>query len=462
MLFASFVPYQGHTHPTVIILCLAVIQCGYGIMITGKGNISIDKVHAKRIENGKIVKELPLVSYLGALLSLFSVVSPCCCPKCGSKLNCNKSYNRYILSHYGVLEIPVTYWECSNRECNGHYADIIVGVDGSRNYCEEYLDIQYHTRYEGKCSLFNNRRVGEIYTEDGDYRGRAACPATLWKYEQNRGKVSLEELQSTDVPFDGNLYCDGYWVKDGWRKFVEERLGRELTDREWKTLRYKVIYVIATRDKVILDFVITDTQPSFISLIPLFSRVKNRMGEENIKRVVSDEEWAIIDAVSHVLPNATHAFCVFHQLKHLTKIYLDMFKKLENIPYNDKQFYEKGNELILADNCILSSAVLSELEKLFQNINTEASQQAMAYLQKIYHQNRKLIEKGFVPETNNVMEQLFSFINDFVYQARSFKIVSGLRNWAANMFSVWNHRKFNTGNHRGESPLDIAWGIDPG
>ena len=111
---------------------------------------------------------------------------------------------------------------------------------------------------------------------------------------------------------------------------------------------------------------------------------------------------------------------------------------------------------------ILSAAISRELETLFQNTNTEASRQAVIYLQKTYKKNRKFLEKGFVPETNNVMEQLFSFINDFVYQARSFKTVSGLKNWAANMFSVWNHRKFNTGNHRGMSPLDIAWGIDPG
>ena len=292
-------------------------------MIAGKGNIPIEKKCARRIENGKIVKELPLVDYQGALLPLFSVASPLRCPKCGSKLNRNKRHDRYVLSHYGVLEIPVTYWECSDDDCNGYCADVIVGVDGSRNYSDEYMAIQYHTRYEGKCSLFNNRRVGEIYTEEGDYRGRAACPATMWKHEQNCGAAYLEELRNIDIPFDGDLYCDGYWVKDGWRKFVEERLGRKLTNKEWKKLRYQVIYVIATGDKVILDFVITDIQPSFISLIPLFSRVKNRLGEINIKRVVSDEEWAIIDAVSHVLPNATHAFCVFHQLKHLTRIYLE-------------------------------------------------------------------------------------------------------------------------------------------
>lgn len=429
---------------------------------TGKGNIPIDKEHAKRIENGKIVKELPMVNYNGELLPLFTVVSPSNCFDCGGVLHNNKNYNRYIISSYDILEIPVTYWECSTKACNTHYTDVIVGVDGSDNYSEEYMDIQHHTRYEGKCSLFNNRRVGEIYTAEGDYQGRAACPTTLWKYEQKRGKASLEELQNTDVPFNGTIHCDGYWVKDGWRKFVEKRLGRKLTNREWKKLRYKVIYVIATDDKVILDFVITDIQPSFLSLIPLFSRVKIRLGEENIKRVVSDEDSAIIDAVNCVLPNATHAFCVFHQLKNLTKIYLTLFKKLDNVPYNDKQLYEKGKELILAENCIESTAVLRELDKLFRKTNTEASREAMIYLENIYKKNRTFLEKGFVPETNNVMEQLFSFINDFVYQAKSFKIISGLKNWAANMFLVWNHRAFNTGNNRGWAPLEVAKAIDPG
>lgn len=439
-----------------------LLDIGVAMIYPGKGNRPIDKEHARRIENGKIVKELPLVSYNGELLPLFTVLSPSNCFKCGAKLHNNKSYDRYILSHYGALEIPVTYWECSTEECDAYYTDVIVGVDGSDNYSEEYMDIQYHTRYEGKCSLFNNRRVGEIYTAEGDYSGRAACPATLWKYEQKRGKTSLEELRNTDVPFNGTIHCDGYWIKDGWRKFVEKRLGRELTHREWKKLRYKVIYVIATGDRVILDFVITDIQPSFLSLIPLFSRVKNRFGEENIPRVVSDEDWAIIDAVKYVLPNATHAFCVFHQLKNLSKIYLRQFKKLDNVPDNDKQLYEKGKELIMAENCIVSTAILRELENLSCITHTEASHQAMVYLEETYKKNRKILEKGFVPETNNVMEQLFSFINDFVYQIKSFKIVSGLKNWAANMFSVWNHRKFNSGYHRGESPLDIAWDIEPG
>ena len=431
-------------------------------MIYGKGNRAIEKEHARRIENGKIVKELPLVNYDGVLLPLFSVVSPSSCFVCGVKLHNNKTYNRYIISQCGILEIPVTYWECSNEECDAYYTDMIVGVDGSDNYSVEYMDIQYHTRYEGKCSLFNNRRVGEIYTSEGEYSGRAACPTTLWKYEQERGKTSLEDLQNTEIQFNGTIHCDGYWVKDGWRKFVEKRLGRELTHREWKKLRYKVIYVIATDDKVTLDFVITDIQPSFLSLIPLFSRVKNRLGEENIKRIVSDEDSAIIDAVKRILPDATHAFCVFHQLMNLTDIYLKQFKKLDKLPEGDNVFYEKGKDLIMAENCIESTVTLRELDKLFYAINTEASRQAMIYLEKTYKKNRKYLEKGFVPETNNVMEQLFSFINDFVYQAKSFKTLYGLKNWTANMFSVWNHRKFNTGFHRGLSPLQIAGAVEPG
>lgn len=428
----------------------------------GKGNKPIDKSHAKKIENGKIVQELPLVMYNSVLLPLFSVLSPSNCGKCNAKLHNNKIYTRYIISHYGILEIPVTYWKCSNEFCNTYYTDVIVGVDGSRNYSEEYLAIQYYTRYEGKCSLFNNRRIGELYTTDGTCEGRAACPTTLWRYEQKRGMASFEELRNTDVPFNGVLHCDGYWIKEGWRKFIEKQTGRKLTHKEWKKLRYKIIYVIATDDKVILDFAITDIQPSFLSLIPLFLRVKNRLGEENIKRVVSDEDNAIIDAVKYVLPNATHTFCTLHQLKKLTKIYLKQFKKMDDIPYNDKQLYEKGKELITANNCIESTVILRDLDKLFCITNTEASRQAMIYLKEAYEKNRKYLEKGFVPETNNVMEQLFSFINDFVYQIKSFKILSGLKNWAANMFSIWNHRKLNTGNHKGEAPLDVAWRLDPG
>jgi len=66
------------------------------------------------------------------------------------------------------------------------------------------------------------------------------------------------------------------------------------------------------------------------------------------------------------------------------------------------------------------------------------------------------LEKGFVPETNNVMEQLFSLIDDFFYQARSFKTISGLKNFFSNLAHMFNHRAFNTGKWRGLNPIERA------
>ena len=195
---------------------------------------------------------------------------------------------------------------------------------------------------------------------DEVYRGRAPCPATLWRYDMVRGKVSLVELHGVDVVFTGTLYCDGYWVRCGWRKFIEMQLGRELTNKEWKKLRHKVIYVIATED---------------------------------ILRVVSDEVCAIIDAVKYA------------------------FRDLNRMPYWD----------------ICTSK-----------------------------RDQKSLRKGFEPDTNNVMEQIFSFINDFVLQIKSFKKRWAMENWAANMFWIWNHRPFNTGPNRGYSPIKLAGGLKPG
>lgn len=431
-------------------------------MIRRKGNTPIEKGHAKRIEDGKLVKELPLVNHGGKLLPLFSVIHPSECLICGSKLHKNKNHDRYILSRYGILEIPVIYWECSSEECNAHYTDTIVGVDGPRNYSNGYLDIQLHTRYIGKSSFHNNRRVAEIYTAEPEYSGRAACPTTLWRYEQEMGKIALERVRDTDVPFTGTLHCDGYWIKTGWKKFIERKLGRELTNKEWKRLRYKIIYVIATEDKVILDFIITDTQPSYLSLIPLFKNVKGRLGEESITRVVSDEDSAIIDAVSLVLPNATHAFCVFHQLKNLTEIYTKLFKDLEKMPYWDKELYELGKKLIMAKNCIEASALLKKSNEIIREPHSEASDNAIRYLRKVHRNNTKFLMKGFEPDTNNVMEQLFSFINDFVFMMKSLKRTWSLKNWTANMSNIWNHRPFNTGPNRGLTPLQITGVVKPG
>jgi hypothetical protein len=63
-------------------------------------------------------------------------------------------------------------------------------------------------------------------------------------------------------------------------------------------LRYKVIYVVATEDKVVLDFIITNINPSYLELIPLLDRIKDRIPEEKLLKIVSDEDYAIIGAVS--------------------------------------------------------------------------------------------------------------------------------------------------------------------
>ena len=254
----------------------------------GKGNLPINTSIAKRMENGQVVQDLPLVKVNGEMFPSFTVISPAGCSNCESSLNINDHYTRHIISSYGIIECEVIYWRCSNKECKTHFPDTIAGVTGSANYSDEYLQKQKYGRYEGKCSLWNTRSVREIYTfGKTDNRGRAPCPTTLWLHEQEEGKKSYEELIDLEVHFNGTLYIDGYWVKDGWKTYIEEQLGRELTRREWKKLRYKIIYVVATEDKVVLDFEITNINPSFLELISLINRIKHRLGEERIKRVVS-------------------------------------------------------------------------------------------------------------------------------------------------------------------------------
>jgi MULE transposase domain. len=172
---------------------------------------------------------------------------------------------------------------------------------------------------------------------------------------------------------------------------------------------------------------------------------------------VSDEDFAIIDSVKAVLPNAVHSFCVFHQLEKLTGIYLDKFKSKNNIPEQDKEFYELCKELILAKDAINSSVIFKQLQDISSSRRLSyASREAMKYAAEVYGKNRKLMEKGFVPETNNTAEQLFSVFNDFAIICRSLKVHSGLRNWASNLFLLTNHRSFNTGLNRGLSPLQIS------
>jgi hypothetical protein len=78
------------------------------------------------------------------------------------------------------------------------------------------------------------------------------------------------------------------------------------------------------------------------------------------------------------------------------------------------------------------------------------------YVKNIYFKNIELLKEGFTPETNNTMEQLFSLINSFIEQERSFKTKSGLSNFCYNLFASMNKRCFNTGKWSGFSPLGRA------
>jgi len=57
---------------------------------------------------------------------------------------------------------------------------MILGITGSANYSDGYLEKQKCVRYNGHCSLWNSQIVGETFTEGlTDISGRAPSPATL-------------------------------------------------------------------------------------------------------------------------------------------------------------------------------------------------------------------------------------------------------------------------------------------
>jgi len=65
--------------------------------------------------------------------------------------------------------------------------------------------------------------------------------------------------------------------------------------------------------------------PIYLELVPLLKRIRDRIPEKDLLKIVSDEDTAIIGAVKLIFPNVAHSFCVFHQLKNLTEKYLDVF-----------------------------------------------------------------------------------------------------------------------------------------
>jgi hypothetical protein len=425
-----------------------------------KGNVAIDTSFVKEMKNGKIIQTPPDIPVNGRMYPSFTPISPVYCSACGRPLKPNGTYDRLIISSYGTIRCLVTYWVCPDPRCGKHHADTIAGVTGSANYSDEYIEKENAVRYNGRCSLWSSRIVGETFTAGlNGVSGRAPCPTTLWSYEQKRGRISAQELSNQEIDFNGTLYIDGYWVKSGWRTYIESQLGRKLTKKEWKRIRYQIIYVVATEDKVVLDFQITGYMPGYLELVPLMNRIKSRIPEGEIVKIVSDEDRAIIRAVKSVFLNVAHSFCVFHQLKNVTQKYLDEFQSIEKIPHHDFELYELAKSLILAETSIDSTIVYQRILKLasdMESVLSQVSKKLISYLKDLYFKNRELLEAGFVPETNNVMEQLFSLINDIFEQARSFKTTEGLSNFCYNLFTSMNNRCFNTGKWRGFSPLSRA------
>jgi len=384
----------------------------------GRGNKIIDKSMVKTIIDGNILIPLPKILIGNRYHSLFSIISPTHCDCCGMKLNVNSHYTRSILTSYGTITCNTTYRICSR--CEKHFHDEVVGVSGSANYSDEFYDKQKYVRYDGRCSLNNSRRIGETYTEGlTDVCGRAPCASSLWLHEQKQAAVSKQELLDQSPDFDGTLYIDGDWVKKGWKKKFETLIGREITIKEWKKMRYQSVYVIATKEKVILDFEITDRLPTIEALIPLLMRIKNRFPEDKIQKIVSDEDKAIIGAVKSVFPEVIHSFCVFHQLKNVRRRYYDEFESVKNIPDNDKLVYNEVCQLIKSDTVIYSVVCFKNILELESNLElSKASHKAISYAKEIFKKNISFLKKGFTPETDNTMEQIFSLIGDVVEKAR--------------------------------------------
>jgi transposase-like protein len=219
-------------------------------------------------------------------------------------------------------------------------------------------------------------------------------------------------------------------------------------------MRYQSVYVIATKEKVILDFEVTDRLPTIEALIPLLMRIKNRFPEGKLQKIVSDEDKAIVGAVKIVFPEAVHSFCVFHQLKNVIKRYNEEFASVVNIPDNDKLVYSEICQLIKSDTVISSIVCFQNILELESSLKlTKASHKAISYAKEVFEKNISYLKKGFTPETDNTMEQIFSLIGDVVEKARSFKTDSGLTNFCYNLFAHFNKRCFRTGKWAGFSPL---------
>lgn len=141
-------------------------------------------------------------------------------------------------------------------------------------------------------------------------------------------------------------------------------------------------------------------------------------------------------------------------MKNVSKRYSDEFESVANIPDNDKLVYNEICKLIQSDTIIYAVVCFQNILELESNLElSKASHKAISYAKEIFEKNISFLEKGFTPETDNTMEQIFSLIGDVVDKARSFKTDSGLTNFCYNLFVHFNKRCFHTGKWAGFSPL---------
>ena len=77
-------------------------------------------------------------------------------------------------------------------------------------------------------------------------------------------------------PFRENLHnfqYIAYWIQKGWKNKFETLIGKEITEKEWKKMGYTSVYVIAIKEKVILNFEVTDRLPTTAALILLLKNI---------------------------------------------------------------------------------------------------------------------------------------------------------------------------------------------
>jgi len=114
------------------------------------------------------------------------------------------------------------------------------------------------------------------------------------------------------------------------------------------------------------------------------------------------------------------------------------------------EIYETANELIVAENAIESTILYRRIMNLAKNSElSEASRKVIKYINKIFVNNLNLLKMGFIPETNNTMEEIFSLINDFVNQTRSLKRDRNAKNFFNNLFAAFNKRSFHWSSVKG-------------